>query len=92
MTIILYRGIDTSARLPSAQFARMAEPITAKPFPYRKPEAKESHTCILRTLHVYAYASALIYTKRESNISRERILRATRGVLDIISARRDRNC
>lgn len=25
------------------EFARAAEPITAKPFPYRKPEAKESH-------------------------------------------------
>lgn len=31
------------ALLRCREFARTAEPITAKPFPYRKPEAKESH-------------------------------------------------
>lgn len=54
MTIILYRGTDIGPGLPSAQFARAAEPITAKPFSYRKPEAKESHTA---RVYVATYAA-----------------------------------
>lgn len=54
MTVILYRGTDIGPGLPSAQFARAAEPITVKPFPYRKPEAKESHTA---RVYVAAYAA-----------------------------------
>lgn len=56
MTVILYRGTDIGPELAqaSAQFARAAEPITAKPFPYRKPEAKESHAV---RVYVAAYAA-----------------------------------
>lgn len=47
MTAILYRGTDIGPELPCfGEFARAAEPITAKPFPHRKPEAKESHAVV----------------------------------------------
>lgn len=54
MTVILYWGTDIGPGLPSAQFARAAEPITAEPFPHRKPEAKESHAA---RVYVAAYAA-----------------------------------
>lgn len=49
MTTILYQGTDIRPELPClGEFARAraAEPITAKPFPHRKPEAKESHAVV----------------------------------------------
>lgn len=106
MTVILYRGTDIgSGGLPSAQFARRGRANHGKavPVPETGSEGISHGTCVCvctwprtrRTLRgrMRVRAHAREHVKREGRRrGRGRILRATRGVLDIISARRDRNC
>lgn len=103
MTVILYRGTDIGpARSDLLQRIRSHEPSQSQSRQSRSRTGNRKRrnltrlvrTCgRVRVTYTCARARARAFVKREGETGGgRRILRATRRALDIISARRDRNC